>query len=67
MKVDEDHLNLEASPSEQEMWRRSPAEQHALEAGKTAKNATQQVTLAAKRQKDAKITEEIHGESSLQQ
>ena len=43
MKVDEDHLNFEVSPSEQEVWRRSPAELHALGVGETADNATQKV------------------------
>ena len=56
MKVDEDHSNFEASPSEQEVWRLSPAEQCALEVGKTANNATQNVAQAAKRQKDAKTS-----------
>ena len=32
MKVDEDHSNFEASPSEQEVWWRSTVEQRALEA-----------------------------------
>ena len=35
MKVDEDHSNFEASPSEQEVWWLSPAEQRALEVGET--------------------------------
>ena len=53
MKVDEDHSNFEASPSEPEVWH-SAAEQRALEAGATANNATQKIARAAKRQKDAK-------------
>ena len=48
MKVDEDHFNFEASPSEQEVWRLSPAEVR-LEVGETANNATQKVARAAKR------------------
>ena len=66
MKVDEVHSNFEASPSEQEVWRLSPAEQRALEVGETANNATQKVAHAAKRQKDAKTSKKLRGESKLQ-
>ena len=66
MKVDEDHSNFEASPSEQEVWRLCPAEQCALEVGETANNATQKVARAAKRQKDAKTSKKLRGESKLQ-
>ena len=66
MKVDEDHSNFEASPSEQEVWRLSPAEQRALEVGETANNATQKVGRAAKRQKDAKTSKKLRGETKLQ-
>ena len=47
MKVDEHHSNFEASPSEQEVWRRSAAEQRTLEVGAIANNATQKVARAA--------------------
>ena len=56
MKVDEDHANFEASPSEQEVWRLSPAEQRALEVGETANDATPKAARAGKRQKDAKTS-----------
>ena len=56
IKVDEDHSKFEASPSDQEVWRLSPAEQRALKVGETANNATQKVAGAAKRQKDAKTS-----------
>ena len=66
MKVDEDHSNFEASPSEQEVWRLFPAEQRALEVGETANNATQKVARATKRRKDAKTSKKFRGESKLQ-
>ena len=66
MKVDEDHSNFVASPSEQEVCRLSPAEQRALEVGEIANNATQKVARAAKRQKDAKTSKKPCGESKLQ-
>ena len=47
MKVDEDHSKLDDSPLEQEMWQCSLAEQHTLEVGKAANNATQKVACAA--------------------
>ena len=66
MKVDEDHSNFEASPSEQEVWRRSQAEECTLEVGETANNATQKVARAAKRQKDAKLVKKLRSEWRLQ-
>ena len=66
MQVDEDHSNFEASPSEQEVLRLSPVEQRALEVGETANNATQKVARAAKRQKGAKTSNKLRGESKLQ-
>ena len=49
MKVDEDYSKFEASPSEQEVWRRSLAEKRALEVGESGNNATQKVARAAKK------------------
>ena len=66
MKVEQDRSNFEASPSEQEVWQLSPAEQRTLEVGETANNATQKVARAAKRQKDAKTSKKLRGESKLQ-
>ena len=55
MKVDEDHSNFEASPSEQEVWRRSPNEQRALEVGETTNDATQKVARAPKGRRARKL------------